>query len=804
MFFNYLNIALRNVLKNKVHTVINVAGLSLGLACTFLIGLYVRYELSYDRFHDNAENLYRVAWVSDNPQTRTPHPMAQALVHDFPEVANAVSLSPLWAAGLTREVHSFKNPAKAERYDEANILSVDTTFFDVFPFPLVQGNPKNALKNIGGVLISELMAKKYFGTENAVGKQLYVDGDKYLVEVTGVFSDVPKNSHFHFDFLVSYLREKSFDPENEYYSWKDFGHYNYIRLKPGSDPKALEAKLLPWIRKYVNFSDEQFHALSENNFGLKLQPVTDIHLKSRVRWELEPNGNIEYVYILGAAALLTLIIACINFMNLTTAKSAERAKEIGVRKTLGAYRNQLSLQFLAESVVTSVFAVLVAIFLIEVSLPVITYMIGMQITIEYGSYFAILLLLGLITGLVSGAYPALYLSGIRPNIILKGKMIQSREGSALRSGLIVFQFCMSMILICSAVIIYSQLNFLKTKDLGFTKEQVVIIPLKQDDGFQDLEVLRNELVNNPNVLSVSASSNIPGKQFNQNDIASIKHPEEKIDASEVFVDYDFIKALNIEVAEGRFFQRDNPADTAGFVLNETAARQLFFDQHATGEEIVWSRSESTNIRGNVIGVVKDFNFQSLHEPIRPLLFVLTKSSFNNIIVKTKIGDLKQTLSSIEASYKKVQPYFGFEFFFLDDLFNNLYASEQQTGSLLWTFSVIAVLIAAFGLFGISLLTFHQKIKELSVRKILGASSANLLVLLLSNFTRLIVIAIVIAVPLVWWGMNRWLDNFNEKVGIDVAVFVVSGISLLAIAWITLLYFGYRASRLNPAETLKNE
>jgi putative ABC transport system permease protein len=491
-------------------------------------------------------------------------------------------------------------------------------------------------------------------------------------------------------------------------------------------------------------------------------------------------------------------------MNLTTAKSAERAKEIGVRKTLGAYRNQLSLQFLAESVVTSVFAVLVAIFLIEVSLPLIAYMTGMEITIEYGPYFAILLSLGLITGLVSGAYPALYLSGIKPNIILKGKMIQSREGNALRSGLIVFQFCMSMILICSAVIIYSQLNFLKTKELGFSRDQVIVIPLKQDDGFNELDVLRNELVTNSNVLYVSASSNIPGKQFNQNEIASIKHPEEKIDASEVFVDYDFFKALNIQLAEGRFFDRTNPADSSGYILNETAAKQLFFDQHATGEEIVWSRNESTNIRGNVIGVVKDFNFQSLHEPIRPLLFVLTKSSFNNIIVKTKSADLKNTIASLEKSYKKVQPYFGFEFFFLDELFNNLYASEQQTGSLLWTFSVIAVLIAAFGLFGISLLTFHQRVKELSVRKILGASSSNLLVLLLGNFTRLILISIALAVPLVWWGMNKWLNNFNEKVGINATVFIISGIALLAIAWITLLYFGYRASRLNPAETLKNE
>ncbi len=804
MFFNYLNIAVRTLLKNKVHTFINVIGLSLGMACTFLIGIYIHHELSYDRFHDGAENIYRIAWIDENPQTRTPHPMAQALATDFPEVENAVSLSPLWASGLTREVHSFKNPAKNERYDEANILSVDTTFFDVFSFPLVNGNAKQALKKLNGVMISESMAKKYFGDADAVGKQLYVDGEKYLVEVTAVFKDVPENSHFHFDFLVSYLREKSLNPGNDFYSWKDFGHYNYVRLKAGTDSKALEAKLLPWIKKYINVSEEQFKAIANNGYGFKLQPITDIHLRSRLHWELEPNGNIEYVYILGAAALLTLVIACINFMNLTTAKSAERAKEIGVRKTLGAHRKQLSLQFLTESIVISLISVVLSIFIIEVSLPFINYETGMSMNIQYEQYFAVLLFFGIITGMISGAYPAFYLSNIKPNIILKGKLVQSREGNRLRSGLIIFQFCMSMVLICSAVIIYSQLSFLKTKDLGFSKEELLIVPLKQDDGFADLDVLRNELTNNVDIVSVSASSNIPGRQFNQNPIGSVKHPDNSIDASEVFVDYDFFKTLDIKLAEGRFFQRDNPADSTAFIINETAAKQMFFNESAAGQEIFWEMNESSVLRGNVIGIVKDFHFQSLHEPVRPLLFVLTKDAFNNVIIKARTKNLNKTLASIESAYKKVQPYFQFDFYFLEDMLNNLYVSEQRTGSLLGTFSIIAMMIAAFGLFGISLLTFHQKIKELSVRKVLGASGFNLLILLLGNFTRLILVSIVLAIPLVWWGMSKWLDNFNEKITINPLVFLMSGATLLIIAWVTLLYFSIRASRLNPAETLKNE
>ena len=323
MLHNYFNIALRNLLKNKTHTLINIFGLALGIASVFLIALYINGELSYDKFHEGAENIYRISWEDDNPQTRTPHPMAQALVQDFPEVESAVSLSPLWAAGLTRETHSLRNPDKDQRYDETNLLSVDTTFFKVFTFPLVKGNPETALKSTsGGILMSESLAKKYFGDEDPIGKHLSVDGDQYLVEVTGVFKDVPVHSHFHFDILVSYVREKSMDPNSEYYTWKDFGHYNYIRLKPGTNAKELESKLLDWSRKYRNWSDEDIASYKAQGYGFKLTPITDIHLKSRIRWELEPNGNIDYIYILGAAGILTLLIACINFMNLTTEKSA--------------------------------------------------------------------------------------------------------------------------------------------------------------------------------------------------------------------------------------------------------------------------------------------------------------------------------------------------------------------------------------------------------------------------------------------------------------------------------------------------
>jgi putative ABC transport system permease protein len=806
MLHNYINIAVRTLLRNKVHSFINVFGLAFGVACVFFILLYLQRELSYDRFHAESENLYRITWVDNNPQTRTPHPMAQAMKNDFPEVISAVSLSPLYAAGLTKETHSFRNPKSDLRYDEKNILAVDTTFFQVFTFPLVKGNPKTALKQINGVLLSESMASKYFKDEEPIGQHLAVDGEGYLVEVVGVFKDVPRNSHFHFDFLVSYLREKSFDSLDAFYSWADFGHYNYIRLRDGADAKALESKLMPWLRKHISISDEQYQFMVDQNYGFRLQPVRDIHLRSRLRWELEANGNIEYVYILAAAALLTLLIACVNFVNLTTAKSAERAKEIGVRKTLGAGHRQLSLQFMAESVIMALLSVAMAILIIEISLPFINSFTGLGFDIDYGQHGVMLLALGIFIGLLSGLYPSFYLSGIKPHLILKGKMVRTPKGSGFRRGLIVFQFFMSMILVTSAIIIFSQLEFLSNKNLGFGKEALLVIPIKNESGMSRFDVLRNELLRTHGVISVSASSNLPGGQFNQHHIASVRFPDDDIAASEVFVDYDFFKTLQIPFAEGRAFSRRSPSDsTDAYVVNETAAKQLNISGGTLGKEILWKhREENTTRRGTVIGIVKDFHFQSLHEPIRPLLFTVTHRRFNHILIRLNIEELSSKIATIEKIYKEFEPVYAFEFAFLEDQLDQQYAAEQGTAIILTMFTVIAILIASLGLFGISLLTFQQRTKELSVRKVLGATVANILVLLVGDFTKLILLAVLLAAPFAWWLMNEWLQNFSYQIVIDPWVFLSSGLTLMSIAWVTLSYFTIQASRLNPAETLKNE
>lgn len=803
MIQNYLIIAFRNLRKDLIHTSINVWGLAIGMASVFLIAMYIQYELSYDRFHDHADDIYRITWESSNPQTRTPHPMAQALVNDFPEVKSAVSLTPLWAAGLTKETHSFHHPDKQVRYDEQNILAVDSTFFEVFDFPIVKGDKRKALMSPGGILMSESMAKKYFGTEEPIGKSLAIDSANHMIEVVAVFKDVPDNSHFHFDFLVSYVREKSYDPEDPFYSWEDFGHFNYIRLQPGADAKALEAKLMDWIKKYVDWSEQDHESLKAQHYGFRLQPITDIHLRSHLRWELETNGNAEYIYILGAAAFFTLLIACVNFMNLATAKSVERAKEIGVRKSMGAFRYQLAFQFLAESITTTFIAMLLSILLIEAALPLFGLLAGRSLDINYKIYLAFGFLGAVFIGFVAGVYPALYLSSVKPHTVLKGKLTQSPGGGVFRKSLMVAQFAISMILISSAVIILNQLSFLQSKNLGFVKESVLIIPVKNEEGVKRFDAFRNELMRVEGVTSVSAASNIPGHQFNQNSIALNTNPENRIDASESFVDFDFFKTMAIELKEGRTFSRENPADYKAFVVNESAVRQLGVLGNATGKELLWFADEN-EIRGTIVGVVSDFHFQSLHDPIRPLMFVLSRTHFNYIVIKSTSDDFPSQIAKIESVYKQFEPTFRFEFTFMEEDLNRQYQTEKRTAGILSVYSGLALMIACFGLFAMSMLMFHQKAKEVSIRKVLGASTQSLLKLMLGNFTRLVILSIFIGVPFAWFIMKEWLKNFSYQIEINPLVFIIAGSVLLVMAWATLSYFTMKAARINPAESLKND
>jgi putative ABC transport system permease protein len=804
MLSNYLKIAIRSLFKNKAYSFINIAGLALGLACVCIIVQYLTRELSYDRFHDGAENIYRIAWEDANPQTRTPHPMAQAMVRDFPEVESAVSLTPPGAVGLMRRTFSFRNPEKDIRFDEKNILAVDTTFFDVFTFPMVIGDGKQALKNPGGLLISESMAKKYFGDENPVGKQLSVNDDRYIVEVAGVFKDVPETSHFHFDFLVSYIREKSLDdPKSKYYTWQDFGHYNYIRLKPGANAKELEEKLAGWLRQYIDISDETFNNIKANGYGFRLQPITDIHLRSHLLWELETNGYIAYIYIMVAAAFLILFIGCVNFINLSTAQSAERAKEIGIRKSLGAFRGQLALQFTGESVLVSLLAAMLAAIILEASIPFFGMVTGSTLTLSHSFFLSVLMALGLLVGVLAGVFPSFFLASAKPGAILKGKILQNPGGAGFRQAFTTFQFFASMILISSSIIIYSQIRFIQTRELGFDQEETVILPLKNRNAITPkLDELRNELLKVPGIKAVSAASNVPGTSYNQNPVFATANPGIRGNASESLVDYDFFDAMGIEFVEGRKFSRENTADKEAFIINETAANNLY-PEGALGKELSWDFDDAGIVEGTIIGIVKDFHFQSLHEPVRPLLFRLLPY-YRYVVVKLNTDDLSSTLKGVETTWKKFDNRFEFEFSFLKEDLNKQYSQEQNMASVLMVFSIIAMTIACFGLLAIAALTFRQKTKEISVRKVLGASLSSLAILLVRDFTRIVLVAIVLAVPLVWWLMNGWLENFTFRTTINPLIFVGSGVLLIAIAWVTLSYLTIKIARVNPAQTLKSE
>lgn len=787
---------------------INIFGLAFGLCCVLLISLYVKDELSYDKFHTDADDIYRIAWWDENPQTRTPHPMALDMKRDFSEVVSATTLSPLWGPGLTKRIFSIRNPKTNVTFDETSVLSVDSTFLDVFSFNLIKGNKDKVLRNIGGILISESFASKYFGDQDPIGKELAIDNDEILLVVEGVFENVPNNSHFHFDMLISYVSLKAFDPDSgDYYTWNDFGHFNYIRLQPGTNAKALESRLLAWSGKYIQITEEDLRREANGEIGFRLQRMTDIHLHSKIRWELEKNGNVDYVYIMTAAALFILIIACINFMNLTTARSTERSKEIGIRKSLGAFKKQVAGQFLGESLITVFIALVFAGLLAEVSLPFFNYITDKSLDIKYveePQIILIFILVGIFTGFVAGIYPSLFLSSVNPVTSLKGIEKIKPKGAWLRKGLLVFQFTISMVLITGSIIIYDQLHFIKNKDLGFDKQRVINIPLKNQELVERFEAMKNEFLKVPGVKAVSAASNLPGQQFNQNRIFDSNQPDNSVNSSQVYVEYGIFDVLGLEFIDGRGFDKANPNDlNNALIINETAARNLGLID-PVGKEVSWDWDDDANpFKGNIIGLVKDFNYQSLHEPIRPLLFKL-HSGYNHILLKVDGNNIAETIAASEKVWQQFEDRFVFEYSLLSDDLEYQYTGEEKTAEVFGGFSAIAILIAAFGLFGIATISFQRRKKEVSIRKVLGASVSTILSLLLKDFTRLIVVAIILAIPLAWWVMNRWLENFTFRINMNPINFAIAGASLVVIAWLTVSYLTLQTARKNPIDSLKEE
>ncbi|MBU1101527.1 MAG: ABC transporter permease [Bacteroidetes bacterium] len=805
MFNNYLKIAFRNLLKYKGFSFINIVGLALGMACSLLIILYVQFETSYDSFHENADDIYRIDWITDSPQTRTPYPMARALVRDLPEVIDAVTISPMWGPGLTRPTFSVRYEDKL--FDETGFYQADTSFFNMFSFKLLQGNKQTALQTFGGIVITERIAHKYFGNENPIGKRMMLNENPDLsLEVTGVMENIPDNSHFHFDFLISYvtlIRVSS--PESEYYTWNDFGHYNYIKLKPGTDPKVVEAKIPDWSRQYINWSESTFEALKKGTISLRLKRLTGIHLYSNIKWELETNGDITYVYVFSSAAFLILLIACVNFTNLTIARAMKRSREIGVRKVIGAARKQLFWQFFGETFLSSIVALVVSTLFVIVLLPLFSQVIGREITpatLVDNNFLLKLVFIALVATIIAGGYPAMFLSGMNPVTILKGTKIEGSRIESFSKGLVVFQFVVSIVLIIGAGIVSSQLDFLSNKNIGFKKDHVLVIPIKSDEIRTRYFEVKNELKKHQFVQSASAISNIPGTNFNRNDI-QWESEEHRLLVSEMFADEDFISTLGIELKEGRTFSREFSTDNeASFIVNETAARYFNWDT-AIDKEIEWL-GDMFQAKGNIIGVVKDFNFRSLHSTIEPLLIQVVPGAFNYMLVKINTDNLNEAISTLESEWLNFDQVHEFEFSFLDESMNKQYQAEMQMQTVFTYFTMVGIFIACMGLFGLSALNIQRKVKEIGIRKAMGASVTSVLKLIVSEYIRMIVVANIIAWPIAYYFMASWLNKFAYRTELNLLIFALAGLMVLLVTTLTVMFQAVKAALVNPVKCLKEE
>jgi putative ABC transport system permease protein len=799
MLKNYLKIAARNLLKHKAYAFINTAGLAVGMTCCLLILLYVQDELSYDRHHENADRIYRVvleAQIADNELSApvVSAPMAKALVDEFPEVVQATRFVKSGSSTLFRY--------RDNSFVEDNVIAADSTIFEVFTIPLLQGDPKTALVEPNSIVLTEEMARKYFGDENPMNQTLAVV-NQFEGKVTGVAKSLPANSHFHFNFLVSLATDGGQSSQ----SWTANGYYTYILLRENYPPEQLEAKFPELVRKYVGpqlkaedgISFDEFLAAG-NRYGFYLQPLTAIHLHSHLGYELEPNGDVAYVYIFSAVAFFILLIACINFMNLATARSAQRAKEVGVRKTLGSSRLQLVRQFLLEAVLLSFVALLLAAMLVELLLPALNQVAGKQLQTDYfgnGLLAAGFAGIALLVGVLAGSYPAFFLSSFRPVMTLKGKLQAGMGSARLRNGLVVFQFAVSIILIVGAAVVFRQLEYVRHKKLGFDKEHVVVI---QRAGAlkQKLAVFKQELLQHPNVIKASASVSLPGKLFSQSSFQPEGATLNEATVMSVFVvDDQFIETLGIEMAAGRNFSRELLTDSAAVILNESAARRLGWTE-AIGKPLT-----SDDRRYTVIGVVKDFHFESLHQQIRPLLIRLGASVLY-MSVRIRPENLASTLAFLKDKWQALVPEQPFEYFFLDSDFDRLYRAEERTGRIFGYFSALAIFIACLGLFGLAAFAAERRTKEIGVRKVLGASVRQIVLLLSKEFTRLIVLAFVVAAPISYFAMNRWLQDFAYRTEINPFIFVLAGLFALVIAWLTVGYQALKAALANPVEALRYE
>jgi len=807
MFRNYLKTAFRNLLKNKFYTSINIIGLAVGLATCLLILLYVLDELSYDRYNVNAERIYRVnneIKFGDNyfDLAVSPALMGSAMVREMPQVQQYARL---------RWYGSFLVKKGNENIQEGRVGFADSSLFDVFTLPMIAGDPKTALKEYHSLVITETIAEKYFNSTNVVGKTMLIN-DTGNYKITGVIKDIPKQSHFNFDFFVPMIENNGSNDDN----WLSENWSTYILLKKNTDAKQVEAQLNPMMDRHVgpelksviNQSLEDFEKTG-GYVRASLTPLTDIHLHSNKTGELDGNGNAEFVYIFSAIALLILLIACVNFMNLSTARSSNRAKEVGVRKVLGSLKKNLVQQFLTESLLISAIALVLAVLLAWLLLSYFNQLAGKDIhsaTLFQPEMLISLVVLMLIVGLLAGSYPAFFLSSFQPIDVLKGKLAGGFKRSWLRNALVVFQFVISIILIFGTVVIYNQLNYIHNKDVGFNRNQVITI--NHTDALRDqASTFRNELLQISGVKNATMSGYLP-VNYNRSNDAYFTSPA--LDAKTGMsmqgwtVDENYISTLDIRILQGRNFSPQFATDSTGIIINEAAAkflatRDLLNKKLYTIKDI---QTKGLN-EYHIIGVMKNFNFSSLRDVVTPLALRLGKDN-GNISVRINSADISNVIVQIKSKWKAIAPSQPFDYSFMDEDFNKLYTTEQRTGQIFITFAVLAIVIACLGLFGLITYAAEQRIKEIGIRKVLGASVSNIAGLLSKDFLKLVIISAAIAFPVAWWAMSKWLEDFAYRVSISWWVFCAAGVLALLIAILTVSFQAIKAALMNPVKSLRTE
>ena len=798
MFKNYLATALRHLLKYKGYSAINVLGLAAGITSCILIMLYVQDELSYDQHHEKKERIYRLvksdtADGKTNESAFTPPSWAPVLAMEYPEIERFTRLKPPNSRWLVR----YGDKRSYERY----FVVADSSVFDIFTIPLVQGNAKTALVEPHAVVVSESMVEKYFGDENPMGKVIAAD-DKYMFTVTGIMRDLPKNSHFHADFLASFATTAAAGIYFEPTTIQNLNStmYTYFLLKEGYTADDLERKLPQFMDKYFG---ERLKSV-----GVEMRPylqsLTDIHLHSNLNNEIEANGDIRYVYIFSSVAAFILLLACFNFMNLSTARAARRTQEVGIRKVLGAHRVQLIRQFTGESIFFSFIALAVALGLVHLLLPQFNQLSGKVLEMNYESAWLLpaLLAIALFTGLAAGGYPAFVLASFKPAAVVSGALKAGVSQSMLRKALITFQFVVSIFMIIGTAVVLDQVEYIQRKKLGFDKEHLVVIRLPDQAAVLGYPAYKRGAMQYPEIVNVSSSASVPGTTTSLNLIQPEGFPEDQSPlVSTIWADFDFVETMDIEIKSGRSFSREFASDNNAVVINETAARTFGWED-PVGKTFRYPGAPDTYPSRNVIGVMSDFHHQSLHQRIEPMI-VMYWNEGRFMVVRLQGQNLPRGLEILQDQWRTTYPgHPDMDFYFLDEELERQYAAEQRLGSVFIAGAVLSILIACLGLLGLASYMAEQRTREIGVRKVLGATISNVILLLSKEFTRLFALAFIIGALVGYFVMQAWLDNFPYRIELSTWIFVSAGLAALFITWLTVGYHALKAATANPVDALR--